>query len=112
MTLLCFVFQLYTAFFKSKVELYLRDIDVILSILEALGYRKTGEDLELVSLREPNAEGAKRVSFQLFLVQLELQIIKEIMEEFTEVCTESKCTLEDVITVSYTHLTLPTKLEV
>lgn len=89
--------KLYTAFFKSKVELYLRDIDVILSILEALGYRKTGEDLELVSLREPNAEGAKRVSFQLFLVQLELQIIKEIMEEFTEVCTESKCTLEDVI---------------
>lgn len=97
MKLLCFVFQLYTAFFKIKVELNLQDIDVILSILEALGYRKTGEDLELVSLREPNAEQAKRVSFQLFLVQLELQIIKEIMEEFTEVCTESKCTLEDVI---------------
>lgn len=97
MKLLCFVLQLYTAFFKIKVEQYLQDTDVILSILEALGYRKPLEDLELVSVREPNAQRAKRVSFQLFLVQLELQIIKEIMEEFTELCSESKCTLEDVI---------------
>lgn len=85
--------KLYTAFFKTKVEQQLQDADAILSILESLGYTKSAQDLELVAVREPSIEQAKRVSFQLFLVQLELQVIKEIMETFPS----SKITLKDII---------------
>ncbi|XP_068721755.1 uncharacterized protein [Montipora capricornis] len=89
--------KLYTAFFKTKVELQLQDADAILSILESLGYTKSEQDLELVSVREPSIEQAKRVSFQLFLVQLELQVIKEIMEEIMETSPSIQITLKDII---------------
>lgn len=82
--------QLYTAFFKGKVQEQLQDMDAIFSVLRCLGY-ETGQDE--VSLKEPDTVRAPWVSLELFLVQLDLEVIKEIMERFPE----NKCTLKEIV---------------
>ena len=90
----CYNFlQLYTAFFKWNVQKQLQDMDAVFCILKSLGYSKTEEDVDQVSVKEPDVDRAIWVSLDLFLVQLELQIIKEIMDN----TPESKCTLKDIV---------------
>ncbi|CAH3196308.1 unnamed protein product, partial [Porites evermanni] len=76
---------LYTAFFKKNVLEKLQDMDAILSILKSLGYEKTlDEDQVQVKESVDAVLRALWVSLDLFLVQLDLQIIKEIMDNFTD----------------------------
>ena len=83
--------QLYTAFFKGKVQQQLQDLEAIFSILKSLGYDETEQDE--VSVENPDTGHALWVSLELFLVQQDLEVIKEIMEFFPE----NKCTLKDII---------------
>ena len=85
--------QLYTAFFKGNIQQKLQDTDAILTILNCLGYTKTEQDPDRLSLKEPDTELAIRVALELFLVQLDLQVIKEIMENVPE----NKLTLKDIV---------------
>lgn len=87
--------KLYTAFFKGNIQQKLQDTDAILTILNCLGYTKTEQDPDRLSLKEPDAALAIRVSLELFLVQLDLQVIQEIMENVPE----SKLTLKDMVKV-------------
>ena len=68
-------------------------MDAILSILKSVGYTKTEQDVDQVSVKEPDIDRAMWVSLDLFLVQLELQIIKKIMDS----PPESNCTLKDIV---------------
>ena len=62
-----------------------------MDILESLGY--TVRKQQEVSIREPDRERAIQTSLELFLVQVDLQMIKEIIDRFPE----SEVTLKDVI---------------
>ena len=59
-------------------------MDAILSILKSLGYEKTLDEDQVQVKESVDAVRALWVSLDLFLVQLDLQIIKEIMDNFTD----------------------------
>ena len=73
--------QFYTAFFKCNIEQQLKDPDAISDILKSLGY--TVKERQGVSInKELKSERVIRASFSLYLVQVDLQLIKEIMDHF------------------------------
>ena len=89
-----FIFlQLYTAFYIWNVQRQLRDTDVIFSMLKSLGYTITEQDQ--VSVRDPDFDRALWVSMELFLVQVDLEMMKEIMDNFPN----SKFTLKKIVKV-------------
>ena len=84
---------MYTAFFKKNIKEKLQDTDAILSILKSLGYEKTLDEDQVQVKESVDADRVLWVSVDLFLVQLDLQIIKEIMDNLTD----DKFSLRDVI---------------
>lgn len=67
--------QLYTAFFKN-IEKQLKDKEFIFSVLKFLGY--TERDEHKVYIKDSGRRNPIWKSFNLFLLQVELQIIEEI----------------------------------
>ena len=67
--------QLYTAFFKN-IEKQLKDKEFIFSVLKFLGY--TERDEHKVYIKDSGGKNPIWASFNLFLLQVELQIVEEI----------------------------------
>ena len=67
--------QLYTAFFKN-IEKQLKDKEFIFSVLKFLGY--TERDEHKVYIKDSGGRNPIWASFNLFLLQVELQIVEEI----------------------------------
>ena len=67
--------QLYTAFFKN-IEKQLKDKEFIFSVLKFLGY--TERDEHKVYIKDSGRRNPIWASFNLFLLQVELQIMEEI----------------------------------
>ena len=67
--------QLYTAFFKN-IEKQLKDKEFIFSVLKFLGY--TERDEHKVYIKDSGGRNPIWASFNLFLLQVELQIMEEI----------------------------------
>lgn len=70
--------QLYTAFFKN-IEKQLKDKEFIFSVLKFLGY--TERDEHKVYMKDSGRRNPIWASFNLFLLQVELQIMKEIQSQ-------------------------------
>lgn len=71
--------KLYTAFFKCNIEKQLKDKDFILSVLKFLGY--TERDEQKVSMKDSERRNSIWASFNLYLLQVELQLIEEIQSQ-------------------------------
>ena len=70
--------QLYTAFFKN-IEKQLKDKEFIFSVLKFLGY--TERDEHKVYMKDSGRRNPIWTSFNLFLLQVELQIMEEIQSQ-------------------------------
>ena len=70
--------QLYTAFFKN-IEKQLKDKEFIFSVLKFLGY--TERDEHKVYIKDSGRRNPIWASFNLFLLQVELQIMEEIQSQ-------------------------------
>nr|XP_058959659.1 uncharacterized protein LOC131786619 [Pocillopora verrucosa] len=70
--------KLYTAFFKN-IEKQLKDKEFIFSVLKFLGY--TERDEHKVYIKDSGRRNPMWASFNLFLLQVELQIMKEIQSQ-------------------------------
>ena len=70
--------QLYTAFFKN-IEKQLKDKEFIFSVLKFLGY--TERDEHKVYIKDSGRRNPVWASFNLFLLQVELQIMEEIQSQ-------------------------------
>ena len=70
--------QLYTAFFKN-IENQLKDKEFIFSVLKFLGY--TERDEHKVYIKDSGRRNPIWASFNLFLLQVELQIMEEIQSQ-------------------------------
>ena len=70
--------QLYTAFFKN-IEKQLKDKEFIFSVLKFLGY--TERDEHKVYIKDSGRRNPIWKSFNLFLLQVELQIMEEIQSQ-------------------------------
>ena len=70
--------QLYTAFFKN-IEKQLKDKEFIFSVLKFLGY--TERDEHKVYIKDSGRRNPMWASFNLFLLQVELQIMEEIQSQ-------------------------------
>lgn len=73
--------KLYTAFFKCNIEKQLKDKDFILTVLEFLGYTEIDE--QKVSLTDSERKNPIWASFNLFLLQVELQLMEEIQSQIS-----------------------------
>ncbi|XP_078368401.1 uncharacterized protein LOC144652250 isoform X2 [Oculina patagonica] len=83
--------KLYTAFFKCNIEHQLQDTEVTFEILKSLGYAV--REQQEISIKEPVSAGAIWIAFNLFLAQVDLQVIKEIMDHFPN----SEFTLKQIV---------------
>ena len=70
--------QLYTAFFKN-IEKQLKDKEFIFSVLKFLGYSERDE--HKVYIKDSGRRNPIWASFNLFLLQVELQIMEEIQSQ-------------------------------
>ena len=106
--------QLYTAFFKN-IEKQLKDKEFIFSVLKFLGY--TERDEHKVYIKDSGRRNPIWASFNLFLLQVELQIMEEIqnlsrnipLKEIVKARSKRR-TMEEAI--RYLDLKFPSKQDV
>ena len=106
--------QLYTAFFKN-IEKQLKDKEFIFSVLKFLGY--TERDEHKVYIKDSGRRNPIWKSFNLFLLQVELQIMEEIqnlsrnipLKEIVKARSKRR-TMEEAI--RYLDLKFPSKQDV
>lgn len=95
-----FLLQLYTAFFKCNIEQKLKDREAIFELLKSLGY--TVMEQQKVYIKESERQHVIWASLSLFLVQVDLQVIKQIMDHFSN----GEFTLKDIARARSKHLTV------